>query len=153
MNLLQQRKLAFGDARVELLKAGKNLPRCLQNLNKWDHEEEQTLLQGHIGQVALKLSLLKRPFRKVPAVEAWLAQYQHDLFRYRFLVLEGPSGLGKTQFSVSLSPRSLEVTCSNCEEPDLREFKSGTHDLVLLDEAKCILVLNCKNSCKPDPLG
>ena len=61
--------------------------------------------------------------------------------------------MGKTQFSMSLSPRSLEVTCSNCEEPDLREFKSGTHELVLLDEAKCILVLKCKNSCKPDPLG
>ena len=64
------------------------------------------------------------------------------LLRYRILVLEGPSGLGKTQFSVSLSPRSLEVMRSNCDEPDLREFKSGKHDLVLLDEAKCILVLH-----------
>ena len=57
-------------------------------------------------------------------------------------MLEGPSGLGNNQFSVSLSPRSLEVTCSNCEEPDLREVKSGTHDVVLLDEAKCILVFD-----------
>ena len=54
------------------------------------------------------------------------------------LVLEGPSGLGSFQFGLSLSPRSMEVTCSNCEEPDLREFKSGTHELVLFDEAKCI---------------
>ena len=70
-----------------------------------------------------------------------------------FLVLDGPSGLGKTQFSMSLSPRSLEVTCSNCEEPDLREFKSGTTELVVLDEAKCTLVVNCKNSRKADALG
>ena len=96
MNLLQQRKLAFGDTRAKLIKVGKNLPRLPQNLDKCEHEEEQTLLQGHIGQVASKLSLLKTPFRKVPAVEAWLAQYQHDVFRYRFLVLEGPSGLGQT---------------------------------------------------------
>ena len=153
MNLLQQRKLAFDDARAELIKVGKKLPRLLQNVDKWEHAAEQTVLQGHIGQVALKLSLLKRPFRKVPAVEAWLAQYQHDLFRYRFLVLEGPSGLGKTQFSMSLSPRSLEVTCSNCEEPDLREFKSGTHDLVLLDESKCTLVSNCKIHASRTVLG
>ena len=55
-NLLQQRKLAFGDARAELIKVGKNLPRLLQNLDKWEHEEEQTVLQGPNGQVALKLS-------------------------------------------------------------------------------------------------
>ena len=70
------------------------------------------------------------------------------------MVLEGPSGLDKIQFSMSPSPRSLEVTCSKCEEPDLREFKSGTHELVLLDEAKCILVFKFnKNARKPDPLG
>ena len=94
-NLLQQRTLAFACARAELIKVGKSLPRLLQNLDKWEHEEDQIMLQGHIGQVASKLILLKRPFRKVPAVEAWLAQYQHDLFKYRFLVLEAPSGLGK----------------------------------------------------------
>ena len=46
MHLLQQMKLAFGDARVELIKVGKNLPRLLQNLDKWEHEEEQTLAEG-----------------------------------------------------------------------------------------------------------
>ena len=72
MNLLQQRKLAFACARAELIKVGKNLPRLLQNLDKWEHEEEQAALQGHIGEVSSKLSLLKRPFRKVLAVDACL---------------------------------------------------------------------------------
>ena len=75
MNSLQQRKLAFADARAESIKFGKNLPRVLHNLDSWEHEEEQSLLQGHIGQVALKFRLLRRPFQKVPAVVAWLAQY------------------------------------------------------------------------------
>ena len=136
MNLLQQRKLAFACARAELIKVGQNLPRLLQHLDKWEHVEEQAALQGHIGDVSSKLSLLKRPFRKVLAVDAWPAQCRHDTFRCRFLVLEGPSGLGTIQFSMSLSPRSLEVVCSNCEEPDLREFKSWTHECVLLDAAK-----------------
>ena len=63
-----------------------------------------------------------------------------------FLVLEGPSGLGQTHISMSLSPRNLEATHSNCEEPDLREFKSGTHEFVLLDEAKCTLALKIKRT-------
>ena len=64
MYLLQQRKHACACARAELIKSGKNLPRLLQNRDKWEHEEEQAALQGHIGDVSSKLSLLKRPFRK-----------------------------------------------------------------------------------------
>ena len=132
MNLLQQRKLVFACAFAELIKVGENLPRFLHNLDKWEHEEEQAALQGHIGEVSSKLSLLKRPFRKVLAVGAWLAQYKHDTFRYRVLVLEGQSGLGEIKFSMSHSPRSLEVTCSTCEEPDLRAFNQGRTNLYCL---------------------
>ena len=66
MNLLQRRKRACGDARVELIKVGKNLPRLLQNLEKYEHEDEQILLQGHIGQVALNLSLLIKAVSESP---------------------------------------------------------------------------------------
>ena len=112
MNLLQQRKIAFGDARAELIKVGKNLPRLLQNLDKMGTRRRTDFVARATWSGCIEIELVEKavPFRKVPAVEAWLAQYQHDFFRYRFLVLEGLSGLGKTQFSVSLSPRSLEVT-------------------------------------------
>ena len=95
MSLLQQRQLAFPCARAELIKVGKNLPRLLQNLDKLEHEEEQAALQGHIGEVSSTLSLLKRPFRKVLAVDAWLAQYKHDTFRYRFWFWEARAVWGK----------------------------------------------------------
>ena len=95
MNLLQQRKLAFACARAELIKVGKNVPRLLQNLGKWEHEEEQAALQGHIGEVSSKFSLLKRPFRKVLAFDAWLAQYKHDTFRYRFWCWKARAVWGK----------------------------------------------------------
>ena len=68
-----------------------------------------------------------------------------------FLVLEGLSGLGQTYFSMSPLPCSLEVTCSNCQEPDLREVKLGTHELVLLDEATCILALQCNEHMQTGP--
>ena len=57
MNLLQQKKFVLGNARAELIKVGKNLPRLFQNFDKLENEEEQFLLQGHIGQVALNLNV------------------------------------------------------------------------------------------------
>jgi len=144
MNLLQQQKLEFQSARAELVKVGKNLPRLLQCLDKWEQEHENARLQGRIADIMAELNADKKPFRRIPEVEEWLAQYTKNRMRYRFLVLEGPSGLGKTQFSLSLSPGSMEVTCSNCDEPDLREFKPMQHDLILLDEATTTLVLKCK---------
>ena len=96
MNLLQQRKLAFACALAELIKVGKNLPRLLQSLDTWEHEEEQAALQGHIGEVSSKLSLLnKRPFRKVLAVDAWLAQYKHDTFSVSFFGVGRPERFGE----------------------------------------------------------
>ena len=52
--------LAFACARAELIKVGKNLPRLLQDLDKWEHEEEQAALQGQVSEVSSKLSLLKK---------------------------------------------------------------------------------------------
>jgi hypothetical protein len=60
--------------------------------------------------------------------------------------LEGPSCVGKTQFSSSLSPSNkfLKVDCSGCVEPDLRRYDALLHDVILFDEATCELVLRCK---------
>ena len=97
------------------------LATVASELDTWEHEEEQAALQGHIGEVSSNLSLLQRPFRKVLAVDAWLAQYKHDTFRYS-LVFDGPIGLNKFQFRMSFSPRSLEVTRSNFEDPLVRQL-------------------------------
>ena len=67
------------------------------------------------------------------------------------LVLEGPSGLANTQFSMSLAPRSAEVTCSNCDYPDLREFKVGRCDLVLLGKAKNMRAFTSNKTMQAGP--
>ena len=63
--------------------------------------------------------------------------------RYKFLVLEVPSSMGKTQFSSSLSPSKccLELDCAGSTSPDLRLFDALRHDTVLFDEASAALVL------------
>ena len=151
LNLLQQQKLDLNCARAELVKVGKNLSRLLQCVDKWQQEHENARLQGRIHDVVAKLNAERKPFRRVPEVEEWLAQYTEDRMTYRFLVLEGSSGLGKSQFSLSLSLGSMQVICSNCDEPDLRDFKPMEHDLILLDEATTTLVLKCKKLMQAGP--
>ena len=104
-DLAAAKELAFACARAELVKVGQNLPRLPQNLDNLEHKEEQAALQGHIGEVSSKLSLLKRPFRKVLAVDALLAQWKHDTFRYSFCV-GGPERFGDN--SVQHEPFAMQ---------------------------------------------
>ena len=70
-------------------------------------------------------------------MQRWKAQYKKELFRYLFLVLEGPSRLGKTQFALSLvrEPAAMhQVNCAAAQEPDLRKFMYGEHEGILFDE-------------------
>ena len=64
--------------------------------------------------------------------------------RRKFLVLNGPSRLGKTQFAMSLAPRgrALEVNCAAATHPPLREFDQSAHSLILFDEASPQMVLD-----------
>ena len=87
-----------------------------------------------------------RPAKTYPAVERWLQLQTQICTRQPFLVLEGPSCLGKTQFAMSLvgPGKGLEVNCCACPEPDLRSFRAMTHELILFDEASPELVLKQK---------
>ena len=63
--------------------------------------------------------------------------------RCRFLVLDGPSLMGKTVFAMSLVPptKALELNCAVCPEPDLKEYDPLAIDLILFDEANPTMVL------------
>ena len=79
----------------------------------------------------------QRRFRTVDEVEAWDEQYSELLERYMFLVLEGPSMVGKTAFARSKCLRDmkvLEINCAAGGEPDLRGYRYGKHGLILCDE-------------------
>ena len=64
--------------------------------------------------------------------------------RYKFLVLCGKSGTGKTWFSKYSTgdpAECLGVNCANCPEPDLRAFDPLRHKAVLFDEASPAMVI------------
>ena len=65
------------------------------------------------------------------------------LQRRKILVLEGESGLGKTEFVKRLfgSDKTLELNCANCGvNPDLRRFDLDQHQCVLFDEGTVEMV-------------
>ena len=78
-----------------------------------------------------------RPFKRYDVVDAWMSQYAFVCRRYKFLVLQGPSKVGKTLFARNLSTpcfETLEVNCASGDEPDLRAYRLSKHGLVLFDE-------------------
>ena len=78
-----------------------------------------------------------RPSKQYAEVDAWNAQYATPSHRYKFLVLQGPSRVGKTAFARSLCDpgfQTLEINCASGAEPDLRAYRLRQHGLILFDE-------------------
>ena len=83
------------------------------------------------------LAKTQRPFKTYPAVPEWQDQYNHMKHRYKFLVLSGPSRLGKTAFARSLKvpgTEYLELNCSANTDPDLRSYRWSLHSVIRFDE-------------------
>ena len=135
-------------ARAEIIKSAKNMPRLLGNLEKLKLEERSSRLREQIGSIELELAQQEKPYRTIPEIENWKAEHSVRKSRYRFLVLVGPSGKGKTQFAKSLVPRGrfLDLNMAAAPEPNLKEYDHELHDLILFDECsakKVLLQTNC----------
>ena len=144
MNLVQQGKMDPDTARKEIIRTAKNLPRLLQGLDRYIKEREDLIMLDEIRRTMEELKKQTVPFRVLPAVNEWKNSFETLQFRYKFLVLEGPSKMGKTEFCKSLSPCLLEVDCSNAESPDLKEYQPKQHTAVLFDEASAKMVIRYK---------
>ena len=99
-----------------------------------------------IEQRSIAIAATRKPFRKIPAVEAWLKELSAPQDRRKFLVLDGPTRRGKTAFAFSLVEpgAALEVNCAGVEDPPLRAFSRIKHRLILFDEASTFMVLKNK---------
>jgi hypothetical protein len=146
LNLVQQGKMTLDDAHEEIVRCAKNLPRLLENLTRVRRERE---LVSRLKMLAVTEKLLaaeRKGFRVLPAVTEWLATFHEIKPRYKFLVLEGPSMVGKTHYARSLSPKGvsavLEVDCAGKDNPDLRSLNPSVHDTIIFDEAsaQCVLL-------------
>ena len=78
------------------------------------------------------------PFAEVPEVKAWHALFSHEVDRYPFLVVLGPSRSQKTEFAKALFKNPLELKVGSLEHfPDgMRTFSRKVHDAVVLDDCR-----------------
>ena len=144
MNLLQAEKISPSEAREHILRCGAGARRHLDDIALAEKELERKIIEADRQRVLAKLQPEVKPFREIPEVEEWKSQYSTDLMRYKFLVLVGPSRMGKTQYARSLvepaASEIYEVNCSSGKEPDMRSFVWSRHKLILFDESHPAMV-------------
>ena len=95
-----------------------------------------------------------KPFREVPEVREW--QKQFDFCeekklpdRFKFLVLDGPSKVGKTRYvqgALCAHPmQALILDCGDAVVPALHgNYVWGEHKLIMFDEAHAKMIIRCK---------
>ena len=144
MGMVVQEKMRPEDARAEMIRSGRGLVRRLADLDKLLECRKEQDMSRRVALLQARLSGSLRRFRVFPQIEAWRSSYDKEgLPRKKFLVLEGGSGLGKTEFVRALAGpgRTLELNCANCgTSPDLRQHNALLHKIVLFDEAPPSLV-------------
>ena len=74
----------------------------IRNIALMERELRLEALRAHNERVWQVLEAQKRACKRYAAVDAWLAGFDQVRFRQPFLVLEGPSCLGKSLFAMSL---------------------------------------------------
>ena len=146
----QAGKLSDEGATAEYIKVKRDCVRHVQNV-KDNARLRQQLLQTHLSsEVQGRLHVAKCPRASVPQVEhVFIPQFANaQLARRKFLVLEGPSCVGKTEYARGLAPSPaavLELNCANqLEHVDLRALSPSLHKVILWDEAHPRLILSNK---------
>ena len=145
--MVQSGKMVYANARADMCRIPNGLVRNLESLDKWHQEQNRAAIakislqfeQGAVGQI--------RPWKEYPLVKLWEEQYAQARLRYGFLVLDGPSRMGKTQYARNLSQapgRVLELNMAGCAKVDLRLYDPLVHDVLLFDECDPRAVLENK---------
>lgn len=142
--LWSQRKMSHDNYRSEIVQGRQQVVSRLRNLDAVVRAEKD-MLEGEERRAALKSLPVYKP-RRLPEVQRVMATLKESKYRYPFLVLCGPSGLGKTEYVKSLygPEATYECDCSSTLTPDLTGFDRNIHKAVLFDEATPQLVLQNK---------
>jgi hypothetical protein len=141
-----QGKMTDEAAIGEYLRLKRDSRRHVQNVRDNQAMRADSTVSSLAASVRSRLSVLKRPRIQIPAVEEeFLPQFLNpDLHRRKFLVLDGGTGFGKTEFARALAKNCesyLELNCANTEHVDLRAYSPVHHDVIIWDEAPATLVL------------
>ena len=143
--MIQAEKMDLADARREIVACGSGVVRRLADVDKLIAIQKRARLEERVAQAQLEIQKQNAAFHTYEQICSWLAQAQRPFQRRkRFLVLDGPSQLGKTEFVRGLFPLGsvLELNCASCgTSPNLRDFDEDVHKCILFDEGTVAMVL------------
>ena len=115
-------------------------------------EDKGVEIRGNHERYKVREELMRafRAFKMFPLIKKWMSYYTSEfwgvLSRFLFLVLVGPSKLGKTNLALSLF--GIHYTyVSNSQgvaEPYLKGYSPRFHKAILFDECSPETVLRCK---------
>ena len=130
----------------QYITCGRNVAHHLHSSENISSDNRNMRLGSRALSVNLEQEKGRRPSKSYALVDEWLEQGRACRRRYRFLIIEGPYCVGKTQFVLKLfgHDNCFETNCSSTPEPDPREFDSTKHRVILFGEAPCSLVLRNK---------
>lgn len=147
--LFAMRKMSERSFIRELLAARGRARGLIEDL-RWQKQLLQTESMHERSRAAqAAFAKTARPFKVVAAVEEWRAQYERGpdgqpaprRGRYKFLVLTGPSQVGKSMFAQQLFPPCHQCFCLGQTEPDLRHYDMDQHRSICCEEVEPKMVL------------
>ena len=150
IQLWQRRKLSHSGAKKEVIGARGHTASYLREIDLIEQLELKIEIEREKAIIDAMLARAFKPSRFIEEVDLWLLQYSRDgpfsiwgvESRFKFLVLTGPSSLGKTQFAKKLfgEKRTLTVGCQNVKAPFLKDFNRKEHKAIIFDEvsSNCI---------------
>ena len=136
MNLVQGDKLDTRAAR-QLLVRCVSASRHVKELEQYEMELEKDAVKEAMVEAQMLLSRQLKKQKLYEKVQVFMSQFDEPQHRYKFLVLSGPSRVGKTAFARSLceaDKETLEINCASGMEPNLRAYRLRIHGLILFDE-------------------
>ena len=143
--MIESEKMAYAEARAELIQCGKGLVRRLADLECLHKNRQELPVRDMIDSAQAASWGQLQSFPRWPLVDEWLAEVTKPLqTRKPCLVLQGPSCTGKTEFVRGLFSLGAlhEVNCANLKDICLDGFACLRHRCILWDEASASLVSN-----------
>jgi hypothetical protein len=139
-------KLTNPAARAEYVNCKIHIEHHVKNVDVHTRIMRELQEKEYASRTQRAIAKITAPPVFIKDVEDWKKDFETVKMRYNFLVLEGDSQCGKTQYARSLiDPSSCFVAdCSGTNHPDLRAFQHREHKVLLFDEISAERVIGMK---------
>ncbi len=146
---LQSRKILVDDAVGLLRRIPLGIERNLASANRFRSEQVAARLEMVREWRQRHSDEIRRPWRAFPQIAEWAAQYSLVKDRYRFLVLDGPSRMGKTAYVRAMAEGAgagyLEINLAGKAALDMTAYRCWEHEYLCFDEAHPEQIIQRKN--------